>query len=102
MPEFCQFLNCHNLGSILYDGYCNQEHMRKGPEVNMLMKIVETHKDISTIKQAREHKALTSFSRCFLESKIPEKHSKENVTTFSFHCEVCKELLHGLDVYRAK
>ena len=102
MSEFCKYLNCHNLGSILYDGYCNQEHMQKGPEVNILMKIIETHKGISTLKQAREHKAFTSFSHCFLESKIPEKHSKENVTTFSFHCEVCKELLRGLDVYQAK
>jgi len=89
MPEFCQYLNCHNLGSILYDGYCNQDHMQRGPEMKFLMEIVRTHKDISTIKEARAHKAFTSFS------------GKDVTTSFS-HCEVCKELLHESGAYRAK
>lgn len=102
MPEFCQYLNCHNLGSILYDGYCNQDHMQRGPEIKFLMEIVRTHKDISTIKEARAHKALTSSSRCFVKSEISQKHIEEDCFTSSSRCEECKELLHGSGVYRAK
>lgn len=79
MPALCEYLNCHNLGSELYNGYCNQEHMRKGPETKLLMEILRTHREISTLKEARTH-TLTSFS----------------------HCEECKALLHGSDVYQAK
>jgi len=65
MPELCQYLNCHNLGSILYDGYCNQEHMKRGPEKEFLMKIIYSHKGIGTLKEARQHfVTLTSFSHC--------------------------------------
>ncbi len=72
MPEFCQYLNCQNLGSILYNGYCNENHMKRGPETEILMKVVQSHHGISTLKEARNHK-LTSSSRC----------------------EVCKALLRG-------
>lgn len=94
MPEFCQYLNCHNLGSFSYGGYCNEDHQRRGPESKFLFRIVETHKDISTIGQARKH--------WFLESKTSEKRSEINVTTFSSHCEECKALLRGSNVYQAK
>ena len=77
MPEFCKYLNCHNLASILYDGYCNQDHMQRGPEAEILMKIIYTHKGIGTIKEARIHKV-----------------------TSSFRCEVCKALHHDLSVYQ--
>jgi hypothetical protein len=70
MPELCNYLNCHNLASSNYQGYCNEEHMKRGPETEFLLMIIYSHKEISTLKEARIHK-LTS----------------------SFHCEVCKELL---------
>ncbi len=76
MPEFCQYLNCHNLASRTYNGYCNENHRKRGPETEYLMKVIYTHKEIATLKEARNH-TLTSSSRC----------------------EVCKELLHGKDVY---
>lgn len=79
MPTFCEYLNCHNLGSVLYDGYCNEEHMRRGPEVKLLMEIIRTHKDVSTLKEARLHKS-----------------------TSSSHCEECKALLRGSGVYPVK
>lgn len=47
--------------------------------MNFLREIVFSHKDIGTIKEAREHK-LTSFSRC----------------------EECKALLRESTAYRAK
>lgn len=75
MPTFCQYLNCQNLGSSTYGGY------RRGPESEFLLKIVETHKEISTLRDARIHlSALTS----------------------SFHCEECKELLRESGVYQAR
>ena len=85
MPEFCKYQNCHNLASILYDGYCNQDHMQRGPEVEFLMKIIYTHKGIRTLKEARQHKAALTL----------RVGSPEAALTFSFHCEVCKELHHG-------
>ena len=81
MPTFCQYLNCQNLGSSTYDGYCTQDHQRRGPESKFLLKIVETHKDISTLKDARIH---------------------WSTLTSSFHCEVCKELLRESGVYQAR
>jgi hypothetical protein len=92
MPEFCKYLNCHNLASSTYDGYCNENHKKRGPETEFLFRIVETHKDISTLKEARAHKA-TSSSHCFANWNSLQKRAKEDVTTSSFHCEVCKALL---------
>jgi hypothetical protein len=96
MPEFCQYLNCHNLASSNYQGYCNEEHMKRAPETEFLLKIIHSHKEISTLREARVHKTNpTSSFHCFPKSEILEKHAKEDVFTSSFHCEVCKELLRG-------
>ena len=82
MPKFCQYMNCQNLGSSSYSGYCNEDHMKRGPEMNVLREIIYTHKGIATIKEARDQLACrpTSFSRC----------------------EECKALPHALNVYQAK
>ena len=77
MPEFCLYLNCHNLGSSLYQGYCNEAHYKKGAETNFLYSILESHPEIATLKQAREHMKSTS----------------------SFRCEACKGLPRASDVY---
>lgn len=72
MPEFCKYANCHNLASTNYQGYCSEEHRKKGPERDFLMKIIYTHKDIGTVKEAREHlkeAALTFFSHERSEGK---------------------------------
>ena len=29
MPSFCLYGMCHNLGSSSYQGYCNQNHMKR-------------------------------------------------------------------------
>ena len=71
--------------------------MKKGPETEFLLKIISTHKDISTLKEARNH--FTSSFHWFPKSEILETRSKEDVFTSSFHCEVCKELHRGKDVY---
>lgn len=76
MPKLCLYLNCQNMGSSTYNGYCNENHMKKGPETEFLLKIISTHKDISTLKEARNH-----------------------IFTSSFHCEVCKELHREKDAY---
>jgi hypothetical protein len=54
MPSLCIFLNCHNLGSSTYQGYCNQYHMEKAKEYKVLYKIIEENKEISTLAQARK------------------------------------------------
>lgn len=74
MLSLCKYRMCQNLGSSLYDGYCNEEHMKRGPEMDILMKIIYTHKGISTVKEARHH--------------------RNTYLTFSSHCEECKGLLH--------
>jgi hypothetical protein len=54
MPEFCNYGNCHNLGSSTYQGYCNEDHMKRAPEREMLMEVIRKNPGISTIKEARE------------------------------------------------
>ena len=63
MVEFCRYASCHNLGSSTYQGYCNQDHLNKGPERELLMKIVERVPNVSTIKEARQ------FLRAFLKKR---------------------------------
>ena len=53
MPSFCKYGNCHNLGSSTYQGYCNAEHLKRGPEREMLQKVME-NKGFGTIREARE------------------------------------------------
>ncbi len=80
MPGFCQYLNCHNLASSSYQGYCNQSHFERAKEVELLFKIMEQHTHIKTLGEARKFLALsltTSSSHCFLESKSPGKQSEE-------------------------
>ncbi len=33
MPSFCEYRNCHNLGSSSFGGYCNAYHMERGFEL---------------------------------------------------------------------
>lgn len=54
MPEFCKYANCHNLASWTYQGYCNEEHRKRGPERELLMTIVHKVDGIGTIKEARQ------------------------------------------------
>lgn len=42
MPSFCEYRNCHNLGSSSYQGYCNKEHMTRGL-------ILELNQQVSTL-----------------------------------------------------
>ena len=55
MSSLCKFLNCHNLGSSNYQGYCNQHHMDKAKEYELLYKIMESKKEISTLAEARKY-----------------------------------------------
>jgi hypothetical protein len=91
MPELCNYGMCHNLASSNYQGYCNEDHRKRAAERNILMTILHTHKEISTVREARGH--FTSSFHCFPKSEILEKRAKEDVFTSSFHCEVCKEFL---------
>ena len=61
MPSFCTYLNCHNLGSSSYLGYCNEYHMKRAKEIEPLMKIMEENKEIKSLAEAR--KFLTSVQR---------------------------------------
>lgn len=63
MPEFCKYANCHNLGSSTYQGYCTKEHQTRGSEYELLMKVIEKHPAIGTIKEARQ----------FLQTNLEER-----------------------------
>ncbi len=54
MSSLCKLGMCHNLGSSTYQGYCNQDHQNRGPEKELLMKIVEKNPSVSTLKEARQ------------------------------------------------
>jgi hypothetical protein len=53
MPQFCEYRNCHNLGSRTYLGYCNEEHFKRGLEDEKLFKILESNPHLSTLRDAR-------------------------------------------------
>jgi hypothetical protein len=89
MPGFCQYLNCHNLASSSYQGYCNQSHFERANEVEVLFKIMEQHKHIKTLGEARK----------FLNSTRSSSHQRsgsgEDVTTSSSRCEECTKSPRG-------
>ena len=30
MPDLCLYRNCHNLGSLIFEGYCSESHLARG------------------------------------------------------------------------
>jgi hypothetical protein len=65
MPEFCKYGNCHNLASWTYQGYCNEDHLKRGSEHELLMKIIYETPGVATIKDARQ----------FLQKKRDERNA---------------------------
>lgn len=53
MPDLCLYGMCQNLGSSTYMGYCNEEHYKRGPEREILMKVLRDNPQLSTIRDAR-------------------------------------------------
>ncbi len=53
MPQFCQYRNCHNLGSSSFWGYCNENHFQRGLEDDKLFHVLEQNPQPSTIRDAR-------------------------------------------------
>jgi hypothetical protein len=41
MPSFCLYGMCHNLGSSSYQGYCNENHMRRAEYLEAKQKLIE-------------------------------------------------------------
>ena len=41
MPSFCLYGMCHNLGSSIYQGYCNEYHMRRAEYLEAKQKLNE-------------------------------------------------------------
>lgn len=78
MPEFCNYGNCHNLGSSTYQGYCNEDHQKRGPERELLMKIIEKVPEIGTIREARQY-----LQKKLEERKAPKTPSPPTTATNS-------------------
>ena len=57
MPSFCNYLNCHNLASSTYQGYCNEYHMKRAKEIEPLMKIIEEVPGVRSLGEARKYQA---------------------------------------------
>jgi hypothetical protein len=55
MPSFCEYLNCHNLASSSFGGYCNEYHMKRAEEIKPLQKIMEERPEIKSLAQARKY-----------------------------------------------
>ena len=53
MPSFCAYLNCHNLASSSYQGYCNEYHMKRAEEIKPLQKLMEDNPEIKSLAEAR-------------------------------------------------
>lgn len=67
MPSFCNYLNCHNLASHTYLGYCNEYHMKRAKEIEPLLKIIEEVPGIGSIAEARRY--LTSTQSKAVDQK---------------------------------
>lgn len=94
--SLCLYGSCHNLGSSLYQGYCTKEHYER----RHLFTILETHPNISTLREARLHllKSFTSSSHCASNGTFEASNMKKSFTSSS-HCEVCKGFLRESDAY---
>lgn len=57
MPSTCEYLNCHNLGSSSFGGYCNEYHMKRAEEIRPLQKIMKENPEIKTLAEARKYLA---------------------------------------------
>lgn len=55
MPSFCNYMNCHNLASTTYQGYCNEYHMKRAKEIEPLLKIIQEVPDVKTLGEARKY-----------------------------------------------
>ncbi len=55
MPQFCEYRNCHNLGSSTYLGYCNENHFKRGLEDSKLFEVLEKNPKLSTLGDARKY-----------------------------------------------
>jgi hypothetical protein len=55
MPSFCEYRNCHNLGSRTYLGYCNEDHLKRSMEDEKLFKVLKENPQLSTLKDARQY-----------------------------------------------
>ena len=63
MPQFCQYRNCHNLGSSTYMGYCNEYHFKRGLEDETLFRALEKNPQLSTLRDARLYVAAATEKR---------------------------------------
>jgi hypothetical protein len=65
MPSFCNYMNCHNLASSSYQGYCNQNHFERATERKVLLHVLKENPQLSTMKEAKEYilSTITSSSR---------------------------------------
>jgi hypothetical protein len=55
MPSLCTYLNCHNLASPSFGGYCNEEHMKRAEERRRLELLMEKKLELKTIAEARNY-----------------------------------------------
>lgn len=65
MPSLCEYRMCHNLASSSYQGYCNEDHLKKGNQHKYFLKILKENPHLSTtrdVKNFLKEDFITSFS----------------------------------------
>lgn len=79
MPEFCQYLNCHNLASSTFGGFCNEYHLKRSIEIAPLLKIIEEQPGISSLGEARKFLIASQTSHTLpKDSEVKVLPSKES------------------------
>lgn len=67
MPSFCNYRMCHNLASSSYLGYCNQQHMERGLDLERKEAILAQKERKAVQPPPKEEQSSTP------ESKPPSK-----------------------------
>ncbi len=73
MPSFCAYLNCHNLASSTYLGYCNEYHMKRAKEIEPLLKLMEQHPEIGSLAEARKFQLKENEKKFSVWKRIPKE-----------------------------
>ena len=66
MPSLCLYGMCHNLGSSSYQGYCNENHMKRA-------QLQELKEQVAKLKKELLKQVSTSSSHCEAYKESPHE-----------------------------